>query len=151
MMKLFTFTIFLTFISIRAYPYDAPPLRVIMQQLKASSNVLQQAILHEDYNAILDSAEHIANYPINQQQKKVITNVLSSRDLESFNKYDQKVRRAAEGIIDEVHGAREMNSILKNQQIIIYACVKCHSQFRKRLRSVLNPFYGHRMPPSPPF
>jgi len=119
---------------------EGPPMRMVMRMLKQEANNLQQGILQEDFFQIAQSAEQIASYPISEEDREKIERTFGREELAQFDEYDEKVRVAAQNIVYESNNGQNMENILLNQQVIIYTCVKCHSQFRKRLRPVLYRF-----------
>ncbi|HET9441349.1 MAG TPA: cytochrome c [Longimicrobiales bacterium] len=110
------------------------PLLPIMQQLGVDMTALTHALMIDDYAAVTQRADALANHaPISEQDLQRIQTVLGS-DMPGFEQLDEAVHGASVRLHDAAL-ARDPDAILKQLAEVQSGCVACHTRFRARLKT----------------
>ncbi|HEY0671219.1 MAG TPA: cytochrome c [Longimicrobiales bacterium] len=106
----------------------------IMQQLGVDMTALTHALMIDDYAAVTQRADALANHaPISEQDLQRIQAVLGS-DMPGFEQLDAAVHRASVRLHDAAR-AHDPNAILTQLAEVQSGCVACHTRFRARLKT----------------
>lgn len=110
------------------------PLLPIMQQLGVDMTALTHALMIDDYAAVTQRADALANHaPISEQDLQRIQTVLGS-DMPGFEQLDEAVHGASVRLHDAAL-AHDPDAILKQLAEVQSGCVACHTRFRARLKT----------------
>ncbi|QKT03948.1 cytochrome c [Ectothiorhodospiraceae bacterium 2226] len=111
---------------------ERPSFQAVMQGLAADMQRLSQAIFMEDFPAMAEAAEAVADHPkpADQDRRRVMAAV--GPDVERFRAYDHAVHEGAERIAEAAR-ATDMDGVLRYHAQVMQGCVACHSTFRGRM------------------
>jgi len=115
---------------------DEGTFKSVMQKLGGNYNMLNQAILMEDYDRAAKAANKIANHdkPSMSQRMKVMSTL--AMDMPNFKKADGKVHKLALQI-EKSAKAKDMKMLIQQQSQMLKACMACHTTYRRKLIDVL--------------
>lgn len=113
----------------------------LMRELGNRMERISDGIWREDYAAIVEAAQYIADHPKPpMEQRKRIIGALGS-DAAGFRAGDKRVHEGALAVVEAAQ-AKQMPEVAVRFGRLAEGCVACHSDFRSRLRPVLHPEKG---------
>lgn len=113
----------------------------LMRELGDRMERISDGIWREDYAAIVEAAQYIADHPKPpMEQRRKIIGALGA-DAADFRAGDKRVHDGALSVIEAAR-AEQMPEVAARFGRLAEGCVACHSDFRSRLRPVLHPREG---------
>ena len=137
--RTFLYSIIILF-SVPACADSAPDtdLKTIMQGLRTDASLVLDGLLIDDFDAIANAAEKIADHPkIPPEQVAQVAAELGS-EMPAFKQLDTAVHDLSLAIQSAALEKDRGRTIASYQQMIS-ACLACHATFRQRVSTVLNP------------
>jgi cytochrome c556 len=109
-----------------------------MQGLRTDASLVLDGLLIDDFDAIANAAEKIADHPkIPPEQVAQVAAELGS-EMPAFKQLDTAVHDLSLAIQSAALEKDRGRTIASYQQMIS-ACLACHATFRQRVSTVLNP------------
>ncbi|OOC48546.1 MULTISPECIES: cytochrome c [Thioalkalivibrio] len=117
---------------------SADTFQSVMQGLTDDMNRVQSALFVEDFTAITEAAEAIADHPKpSLGERRRVLSAVGSR-VSEFRALDQRVHGAAEGLADAARD-QDLDKSIRYHGRLVNACIACHSAFRDEVVSALSP------------
>jgi hypothetical protein len=113
-------------------------LKTIMQGLRSDASLVLDGLLIEDYDAIANAAAKIESHPqIPPEQIAQVAAELGS-EMAAFKQFDTVVHDLSLAIRSAAL-ENDLSRATTNYQQMISTCLACHTSFRQRVSTVLNP------------
>jgi cytochrome c556 len=117
-----------------AVPGEGQTLLVIMQKLGVDMAALTHGIMAEDTALVARSADEVAAHPAIAPGEVERIHTELGASMSEFERLDAAVHEESVALRDAAR-AGDMDEVLNRLHEVQRGCVRCHTQFRQRLRT----------------
>ncbi|WP_018949228.1 cytochrome c [Thioalkalivibrio sp. ALMg11] len=117
---------------------SAESFQSVMQDLADDMNRVQSALFVEDFDAVTEAAEAIADHPRpSLGERRRMLSAVGTR-VGEFRSLDQQVHEAAKNLADAARD-QDLDTAIRYHGRLVNACIACHSAFRDEVVNALSP------------